>query len=332
LVVWSYPFVEGHHISAIFLTLTAPVWKWESRWIQQQNRFCNARDGIYFSAMAAMQVCLKRAVLFAILSGSLSLTAQVLTSPDRPTQPARTHKASTLVWSDEFNGTDGTSPDPTKWTYDIGNNGWGNNELENYTSNTANVQQKGGNLVITAIKTGTNSYTSARIRTQGLFDHLYGRVEARIKIPYGQGIWPAFWMLGNDIATNPWPKCGEIDIMENIGKEPTTIHGTIHGPGYSGDHGIGSPFSFPNNQKFSDDFHIYAIEWEPTQIRFYVDDNLYATRTSTEIPAGASWVYTHNFFIILNVAVGGGWPGNPDATTVFPQQMLVDYVRVYDLK
>jgi beta-glucanase (GH16 family) len=120
--------------------------------------------------------------------------------------------------------------------------------------------------------------------------------------------------------------------MENIGKEPTTVHGTIHGPGYSGANGIGSPYSLPNNQKFSDDFHLYAIEWEPTQIRFYVDSALYATRTPAELPQGTTWVYDHNFFIILNVAVGGGWPGNPDGTTTFPQQMLVDYVRVYEMK
>ena len=247
----------------------------------------------------------------------------------------QTSKSWKLVWSDEFNAADGTAPDPTKWTYDLGAGGWGNQELETYTSSTANVQQKGGNLVITAIKSGTASspsYTSARIKTQGLYHHGYGRIEARIKIPYGQGMWPAFWMLGNDIGTVGWPTCGEIDIMENIGKEPSTVHGTIHGPGYSGEKGIGSPFTLPNNRKFFDDFHIYAVEWEPNQIRFYVDDNLYATRTAAEIPAGAKWVYDHNFFILLNVAVGGGWPGNPDSTTTFPQQMLVDYVRVYEMK
>jgi beta-glucanase (GH16 family) len=246
-------------------------------------------------------------------------------------RPARLQIASKtwkLVWSDEFNGTDGSLPDPKKWTFDLGAGGWGNNELETYTNNTANIQQTGGNLVITALKSGT-SYTSARIKTQGLYEHTYGRVEARVKIPYGQGLWPAFWMLGNDIGKVGWPTCGEIDIMENIGKEPSMVHGTIHGPGYSGANGIGSPFSLSIG-KFADDFHVFAIEWDPARIRFYVDNTMYAERTPAEIPSGATWVYTHPFFVILNVAVGGTWPGNPDATTVFPQQMLVDYVRVYE--
>jgi len=270
---------------------------------------------------------------FVIVLLSLPAVAQITTNPSRPARAQRLQKSWTMIWNDEFNGTDGTLPDSSKWTYDLGGGGWGNNELETYTNSTTNVQQKGGNLVITATKVGTNfaSYYSARIRTQGLFDVEYGRIEARIKIPYGQGMWPAFWMLGSDINTNPWPNCGEIDIMENIGKEPTTIHGTIHGPGYSGANGIGSPFSFPNNAKFSDDFHVYAIEWDASEIRFYVDDNLYATRTTAQIPNGTTWVYNHKFFIIMNVAIGGGWPGNPDSTTVFPQTMQVDYVRVYQL-
>ena len=169
--------------------------------------------------------------------------------PTHPTRPERVDWQ--LVWSDEFNGTDGSSPDATKWTYDLGAGafggvpGWGNSELESYTNRTTNVQQKGGNLVITAQKesyTGTDGYTrqytSARMKTEGLYTTTYGRIEARIKLPYGQGIWPAFWMLGNDIDTSGWPTCGEVDIMENIGKEPTTVHGTIHGPGYSGGSGI----------------------------------------------------------------------------------------------
>ena len=251
----------------------------------------------------------------------------------------RVEKSWNLVWSDEFNGADGSLPDPAKWVMETGGKGWGNQELETYTTRPANAQVKGGNLVITAQQETykgadnvTREYTSARMKTRGLFEQAYGRVEARIKIPFGQGIWPAFWMLGDDIGTVGWPACGEIDIMENIGKEPSTVHGTIHGPGYSGAHGIGSPSSLPNGQKFSDDYHLYAIEWEPEQIRFYVDKNLYATRTPADLPQGTKWVYDHKFFIILNVAVGGGWPGNPDKTTVFPQQMLVDYVRVYEKK
>ena len=151
----------------------------------------------------------------------------------------------------------------------------------------------------------------------------------RIKIPYGQGIWPAFWMLGDDIDKAGWPKCGEIDIMENIGKEPAIVHGTIHGPGYNGSNGIGGPFELPAGQRFADEFHVFAVEWEPAAIRFYVDDHLYKTITPSDLPKGTKWVYKHPFFLLLNVAVGGGWPGNPDASTSFPQTMLVDYVRVY---
>ena len=273
-----------------------------------------------------------------VFSIAISAVAQKAVPPASAVSQASTTKW-TLVWSDEFNGPDGSAPDPTKWKFDLGGKGWGNNELESYTNRSVNIQQKGGNLVITALKenyTGPDGiardYTSARIKTEGLFDHGYGRIEARIKIPYGQGLWPAFWMLGNDIATTNWPTSGEIDIMENIGKEPSTVHGTIHGPGYSGDKGISSPYSLPDGKKFADDFHLYAVEWELNQIRFYVDDHLYATRAPADLPAGTKWVYEHPFFIILNVAVGGGWPGNPDSTTVFPQVMLVDYVRVYEKK
>ena len=243
----------------------------------------------------------------------------------------------TLVWSDEFNGADGSSPDAAKWTYDTGGNGWGNNELEYYTNRTQNAQLKSGNLVITAQKetyTGsdgvTRNYTSARLKTQGLFSQPYGRFEARIKIPAGQGMWPAFWMLGNNISSVGWPKCGEIDIMENIGKEPGTVHGSLHGPSTIGPTSDATaPFSLPAGQNFADDFHLYAVEWEPGTLRFYVDSNLYATFTQSQWPAGGTWTFNHPFFIILNVAVGGDWPGSPDNTTVFPQQMLVDYVRVY---
>jgi beta-glucanase (GH16 family) len=241
-----------------------------------------------------------------------------------------------LSWSDEFNGPNGSPPDASKWTLETGGNGWGNNELEYYTDRIRNAYQEDGNLVIKVLAekfTGmdgvTRSYTSARLKTQGKFTQAYGRFEARIKIPRGQGIWPAFWMLGADIDKVGWPACGEIDIMENIGKEPATVHGTIHGPGYSGSHGIGAPFSLPAAQHFADDFHVYAVEWEPKAIRFYVDDHLYETRTPADLPTGTKWVYDHPFFILLNVAVGGYWPGNPDASTVFPQTMLVDYVRVY---
>jgi len=253
-----------------------------------------------------------------------------------PTAYARNPTVWTLAWSDEFDGPNGSPVDSSKWSFDVGGNGWGNNELETYTSRTTNADLEGGLLVIKTLKetfTGpdniTRNYTSARLLTKNKFTQAYGRFEARIKIPYGQGIWPAFWMLGDNIDTAHWPNCGEIDIMENIGKEPPIVHGTFHGPGYSGGSGVSAAYTLPSGQKFSDDFHTFAVEWEPNVMRFYVDGLLYKTRTPADLPAGTSWVFDHPFFIILNVAVGGGWPGNPDATTVFPQQMLVDYVRVY---
>jgi beta-glucanase (GH16 family) len=241
-----------------------------------------------------------------------------------------------LVWSDEFAGRSGSAVDTRKWSFDVGGKGWGNNELETYTNRTANAHLEGGFLVITALKETfvgsdgiSRNYTSARLLTRNKFSQAYGRFEARIRIPFGQGIWPAFWLLGDNIETANWPNCGEIDIMENIGKEPSIVHGTFHGPGYSGGNGVSAAYSLPVGRKFSDDFHTFGIEWEPNVIRFYVDDLLYKTRTPADLPAGALWAFDHPFFIILNVAVGGGWPGNPDATTVFPQRMLVDYVRVY---
>lgn len=243
----------------------------------------------------------------------------------------------TLSWSDEFSGPDGSAPDSSKWTYETGGNGWGNNELEYYTSRPLNVKLQGGNLVITAQEETylgadgvKRNYTSARLKTQERFSQAYGRFEARIKIPAGQGVWPAFWMLGNNIGSVGWPTCGEIDIMENIGKEPGTIHGSLHGPSttrHTSD--LTAPLQWPAGQNFANDFHIYAVEWDPGVVRFYVDSNLYATFASSRWPAGGTWVFDHPFFIILNVAVGGDWPGSPDKTTVFPQQMLVDYVRVY---
>jgi beta-glucanase (GH16 family) len=241
-----------------------------------------------------------------------------------------------LTWSDESTGPNRTPVEPAKWTFHIGGKVWVNNEQETYTNRTVNSHLEDGGLVIKALKetfTGpdniTRNYTSARLLTKNKFSQAYGRFEARIKIPYGQGIWPAFWLLGDNIKRAGWPGCGEIDIMENIGKEPSIVHGTFHGPGYSGGSGVSAEYALPSGQKFSDNFHTFAVEWEPNAIRFYVDGSLYKKRTPADLPAGTSWVFDHSFFIILNVAVGGGWPGNPDATTVFPQQMLIDYVRVY---
>ena len=244
----------------------------------------------------------------------------------------------TLVWADEFTQADGTPPDSTKWGYDIGGWGWGNNELETYTSRTNNARIEGGQLVIEARQenfTGTDNiprnYTSARLLTKGKWSWTYGRIEARIKIPRGQGIWPAFWMLGANIDSVQWPNCGEIDIMENIGSVTNRVYGTIHGPGYSGGSSIGGSLILPGGGAYADDFHVFAVEWETNRIRWYMDGQLYFTATPASLPNGATWVFTQPQFILLNVAVGGDWPGPPNGSTTFPQRMTVDYVRVYSV-
>jgi beta-glucanase (GH16 family) len=243
----------------------------------------------------------------------------------------------TLSWSDEFEGPAGAPVDATRWTFDVGGGGWGNRELESYTDRPKNARLDGdGALVIDVLReehTGPDGiardYTSARLKTQGLFAQTYGRFEARLKLPRGRGIWPAFWMLGTDITSAGWPACGEIDIMEHLGHEPAVAYSNVHGPGYSGAGGLGNSLRLPGGQGFGDGFHVFSVEWEPNVLRFFVDGQLYHTRTPAHLPAGSRWVFDHPFFLILNVAVGGDWPGPPDAATVFPQQMLVDYVRVY---
>jgi len=241
-----------------------------------------------------------------------------------------------LVWADEFDQADGAAPDPAKWVFDLGGNGWGNNELQTYTDRRQNSRIEAGKLVIEARKesfTGgdgiARGYTSARLKTLGKAAWALGRVEARIKVPQGQGIWPAFWMLGTNFPSAGWPTCGEIDIMEHIGREPATVHGTIHGPGYSGGRGIGGGLTLSNNVPVAADFHLFAIEWEAGRIRWFMDNRLYFTATTASLPSGAPWVFNAPQFLLLNLAVGGSWPGNPDPTTVFPQRYEVDFVRVY---
>lgn len=239
-----------------------------------------------------------------------------------------------LVWADEFDS--GTRPDPAKWVYDLGGGGWGNRELQTYTDRTNNIRIEAGSLVIEARAeqfTGTDGrtrdYTSARLKTKGKAAWTYGRIEARIQVPRGPGIWPAFWTLGTNQNSVGWPACGEIDIMEHIGREPTQVHGTIHGPGYSGGGGIGKAFALPDGKTFADDFHVFAVEWEPNRLRWFVDGQQYFEVTPTNLPPGTKWVFDAPQFVLLNLAVGGNWPGAPDATTTFPQRMRVDYVRVY---
>jgi len=236
-----------------------------------------------------------------------------------------------LVWADEFAQAGGASPDPHKWVFDLGASGWGNNELQHYTDRTNNARIEDGNLVIEAHKEDfqKSRYTSARLKTLSKAAWTYGRMEARIKIPRGQGIWPAFWMLGTNLASVGWPACGEIDILENIGREPAIVHGTVHGPGYAGVNGLGGPCSLPGGKPFADDFHVFAVEWTTNQIRWSVDGTQYFSLTPDRLPKDAKWVFTAPQFILLNLAVGGHWPGYPDETTTFPQRLIVDYVRVY---
>jgi beta-glucanase (GH16 family) len=238
-----------------------------------------------------------------------------------------------ITMQDEFD-TDG-APNSAIWGYDIGNGegtaagaGWGNNELEYYTNRTENVKVENGYLLITAKKEAYkgSAYTSAKLTTKGLFAQAYGRFEARIKLPYGQGMWPAFWLLGANSDEVGWPKCGEIDIMEYRGQEPTKVLGTVHGPGYSGGGSISKSYSLLND-RFDTDFHIFGIEWGPKYINYYVDNVLYNQITPADVPG--EWVFDHPFYIILNLAVGGNFLGAPSSETVFPQTMLVDYVRVY---
>jgi len=261
--------------------------------------------------------------------GILSLTLLVLFSgvssctTDETQTVANFH---TITMQDEFDQ-DG-APNSSIWTYDIGGNGWGNNELQYYTDRSQNVAVQNGYLIITAEKENFEeaSYTSARILSKGLFEQAYGRFEARIKLPWGQGIWPAFWLLGGDIDTNNWPNCGEIDIMEYRGQNPTTVLGTVHGPGYSGGESISKSYSLTND-RFDTGFHVFGIEWTPDYINYYVDDVLYNQITPEDVTG--EWVFNKPFFIIINLAVGGSFVGSPNAETVFPQTMLVDYVRVY---
>ncbi|MFC4629309.1 family 16 glycosylhydrolase [Promicromonospora alba] len=269
-----------------------------------------------------------------VLAASLVASAAAPKAPDAGSAPASAAAPAAvgaLSWSDEFDGAAGSAPNPANWNLETGAGGWGNNELQNYTSSRENSALDGnGNLVITARRDGNGGYTSARLTTQGKVQPKFGHLEARIKIPRGQGIWPAFWMLGGQIGNGvPWPDSGEIDIMENVGFEPHMVHGTLHGPGYSGGAGIGAAYTHPQGWSFADDFHTFAIDWAPGRISWSVDGTVYQTRTTADV-GGNPWVYDQPFFFLLNVAVGGNWPGYPDGTTQLPQQMVVDYVRVYD--
>jgi beta-glucanase (GH16 family) len=256
------------------------------------------------------------------------------TSRRAPTGPAL--KPLVLAWQDEFDGPAGQPPDTiTKWRYDVGvgpgNDGWGNNQLEYDTNRPENVSLDGnGHLTIVARREDYlgRAYTSARINTRGRFEQTRGRFEARMKLPSGQGLWPAFWLLGADFGTAGWPTCGEIDIMEYRGQEPRIAHGALHGPGYSGGSALTGQFELPQGA-FDTGFHIFAVEWSADRITWFVDGIAYKSATPGDLPTGKNWVFNHPFFVILNVAVGGNYVGGPGPGTTFPQTMTVDYVRVY---
>jgi beta-glucanase (GH16 family) len=297
---------------------------------------------------AVTKIVFTRAVILPIVfilltmsscSGGIS-DAKIVPTPTgtilgRVTGTTATPTGLKLVWSDEFDGPKGTPPDPSKWTPDIAGDGWYHHQLD-YDTNNQNVYQDGqGNLVLEARKGdatgyqcwyGSCQYTSARISTRGHFSFTYGRLEARIKIPFGQGIWSAFWLFGTNCAIVGWPACGEIDVMENIGKEPGTIYGTAHGPGlFTGTYTM-------KQGNFSDNFHIFTLQWDNTSLKFFVDGNNYATLERNTLQNQQDWVYDHPFNIILNLAVGGDWPGEPNYTTAFPQKMYISYVRLYASK
>ncbi|MFR0357459.1 lectin [Streptomyces sediminimaris] len=270
------------------------------------------------------------AALSAVLAASAATGAAHAEAPDAsPTATA----AAAVAFSDTFDGPAGAPVDASKWQTETGDN-VNNHERQYYTAGTHNAALDGqGHLVITARKEnpanyqcwyGTCQYTSARLNTAGKFNAQYGHVEARMKIPRGQGMWPAFWMLGTPVN---WPDSGEIDVMENVGYEPSTVHGTIHGPGYSGSGGIGAPYTLPGGQAFADAFHTFAVDWAPDSLTWSVDGHVYQHRTPADL-GGKTWVFNKPFFLILNLAVGGYWPGDPDNTTSFPQQLVVDSVSV----
>jgi len=268
----------------------------------------------------------------------------------------------TLIWHDEFAQPIGTGPDPSKWTHDLGDHGWGNAELQRYTDSRENAfvvadeeATDGRALVIRARRDSEGRYTSARIKTLGKFAAKFGRIEARLKLPKGQGVWAAFWTLGETIEGSGWPECGEIDIMELLGHEPDKVYGTIHGPGHSGGdnqttahYRIGKcdtdgvldgdlPRGDSQNPArrgvaetdFSTGYHVFAVEWQPGRIEWFVDGECYHSLTPDDLPEGARWVFDDTpQFILLNLAVGGHWPKYPDASTEFPQDYRIDYVRV----
>lgn len=231
-----------------------------------------------------------------------------------------------LVWSDEFNS---EFIDPNNWTYDIGNNGWGNQELQNYTANSDNSYTSNEKLVVTALENSPGQYTSARLKSIDLQEYQYGRIDIRAKLPVDAGLWPAIWMLGANFPEVGWPACGEIDIMELVGSNPRRVHGTAHwGPNNGNHQYTGQGISIPFPETFADEFHVFSILWEEDSIQWLLDDEIYYNISPSDMN-GQNYPFNQPFFFIINVAVGGQWPGNPTEDTTFPEFMAVDYVRVF---
>jgi beta-glucanase (GH16 family) len=237
-----------------------------------------------------------------------------------------------LLFADEFDGPAGARPDPSRWTVAVGGDGWGNQELQFYTDRPENVALDGaGRLVITARRElfQGRDYTSGRLDTRGRFMHAYGRFEARLRVPAGKGLWPAFWLLGDDVGSAGWPACGEIDVIESRGAQPARISASAHGPGYAGGEALIGGYQRTDGASLADAFHTYAVDWTPDELRFSVDGAVFHTVKATRLPAGGRWVFDHPFFLLLDLAVGGTFGGPPDDSTQLPRVLLIDYVRVY---
>lgn len=292
---------------------------------QTRGTVMNFSDGGFMgyyigqSSYEILSITANRMVVRAVMGGNPALAWYHTFTTIQPVQDPVTDYTN-LVWSDEFN-TDG-APDPTKWSYDIGAGGWGNGEAQYYTNSTNNAVVQGGNLKITAKAENINgsNYSSARLKTENKFEFTYGKIEVRAKLPSGGGTWPAIWMLGENYATNTWPACGEIDIMEHKGNVPNLIYATLHYPGNSGGNGVSNTITATN---VSSQFHVYKAVWSPSSIKFYVDDVLFHSKAnSSAIP------FNHDFFLILNVAMGGSF-GGAISPSFLQSSMEIDYVRVY---
>jgi len=298
------------------------------------SRGHSARAGA--AAAGGVVVCLA-IVAWLLHSGSLNGSHGAHRSPTVVSGGLSPPTGYKLVWADEFNGPRGSRPDSAKWRFETGGNGWGNNELQYYTTSPSNASLDGaGHLAITArrqVYTGsdgvTRDYTSALLETSGLFQTTYGWIQARIELPAGTGLWPAFWAIGSDFDQVGWPASGEIDLMENIGSDPFKVYGVLHGPAPGKPNGYNLVAATRSATSLAAGFHVFGIDWSPGKIVFTLDGVPYATRTPASLPPGGKWVFDKPFYFILNLAVGGNFPGPPDATTRFPATMLVDWVRVY---